>query len=208
MHPNQAFRQAATAQNRDFARERGFGTLAVCGPDGPLLAHVPFLLNQPGTMAELHLVRSNPIAHLATEPVPGVIHVAGPDSYISPDWYDLADQVPTWNYVSVHLRGLLRPLPKEDLRPMLDRLSAHFETRLLPKTPWVSAKMSPGVMERMMRAILPFRFTVEDTAGTWKLNQNKPQDARLAAARHVQTYGVGSEIAVLSALMRGVGDES
>ena len=208
MHPNQAFRQAKTAQNQDFARERGFGTLAVCGGTVPLLAHIPFLLNQTGTMAELHLVRSNPIAQLATGPIPGVIHVAGPDSYVSPDWYDLADQVPTWNYVSVHLRGVLNPLPPDALRPMLDRLSAHFETRLLPKDPWVSAKMSAGVMDRMMRAILPFSFTVEETDGTWKLNQNKPQQARSAAANHVGTSGIGSEVALLSALMHGVGGES
>ena len=31
--------------------------------------------------------------------------VEGPEGYISPDWYGVADQVPTWNYVAVHLVG-------------------------------------------------------------------------------------------------------
>ncbi len=54
--------------------------------------------------------------------------------------------------------------------------------RLLPKAPWVSSKMSEGVMERMMRMILPFRMEVTAVDGTWKLNQNKPEAARLGAA--------------------------
>ncbi|MEO1308077.1 MAG: FMN-binding negative transcriptional regulator, partial [Pseudomonadota bacterium] len=62
MHPNPVFRQAPEARNREFARARGFGMLSVARGDTPLLAHVPFLLSADGTEAELHLVRSNPIA--------------------------------------------------------------------------------------------------------------------------------------------------
>ncbi|MEM6407654.1 MAG: FMN-binding negative transcriptional regulator [Pseudomonadota bacterium] len=202
MHPNPAFRREETARNIGFARERAFGTLAVNGEDGPLTSHVPFLLNEAGKEAELHLVRSNPIAR-AKAPQKAVITVMGPDSYISPDWYGVADQVPTWNYISVRLRGVLHPMPHEDLHAMLDRLSAHFETLLLPKTAWTSEKMSDGVMEKMMRAILPFRFEVSEIEGTWKLNQNKPDDVRHAAADHVAAYGQGTEIATLAALMHG-----
>ncbi|MBM7069889.1 FMN-binding negative transcriptional regulator [Actibacterium sp. 188UL27-1] len=206
MHPNRAFRHVSDDLNIDFTRERGFGTLTISGADGPLLSHIPFLLNEAGTAAELHLVRSNPITQLARQPVTGVISVTGPDSYVSPDWYGAEDQVPTWNYVAVHLCGVLHPLPADHLNGLLDRLSAYFENRLFPKTPWTSDKMSDGVMDRMMRAILPFRFDVQKINGTWKLNQNKPAAVRLAAADHLETYGIGSEIALLSTLMRGAGE--
>ncbi|MCY4179243.1 MAG: FMN-binding negative transcriptional regulator [Litoreibacter sp.] len=202
MHPNPAFRKEETARNIRFARERAFGTLAVNGEDGPLTSHIPFLLDETGAEAELHLVRSNPIARLGA-PAKAVISVMGPDSYISPDWYGVPDQVPTWNYVSVRLRGVLHPMPHGNLHQMLDRLSAHFETLLLPKTPWTSEKMSDGVMEKMMRAILPFRFEVTGIEGTWKLNQNKPDDVRHAAADHVAAYGQGMELAMLAGLMHG-----
>ena len=36
MHPNPAFRQSGDAANLSFARDRGFGTLAINAPDGPL----------------------------------------------------------------------------------------------------------------------------------------------------------------------------
>jgi hypothetical protein len=67
------------------------------------------------------------------------------------------------------------------LRAHLDTVSAEFEARL-PKTPWTTDKMTPGVMDRMMRQILPFRFNVAEVHGTWKLNQNKTEGARLGAA--------------------------
>lgn len=205
MHPNPAFRQTAREANLAFARARGFGVLAVAGDEGPLLSHVPFVLDAEGGAAGLHLVRSNPIARrLAAGPLPAVLAVSGPDGYVSPDWYGVADQVPTWNYVAVHLRGALELLPAEALRPHLDRLSAAFEERLLPKKPWTADKMEPGALARMMRMILPCRLTVATVDGTWKLNQNKDEAARLGAAAAIEGSS-GQELARLAALMRAGG---
>ena len=198
MHPNPAFRQTPDERNLAYARSRGFGTLVLAGQE-PLLSHVPFLLFEDGTFAELHLVRSNPIARMGGGPA--VLAVTGPDGYVSPDWYDAPDQVPTWNYVAVHLRGQLEPLPPETLSDLIDRQSAFFEDRLRPKQPWTAEKMSEGVKEKMMRAILPFRLTIEDVQGTWKLNQNKDDAVRRAAADRIET-GVGLELASLATLMR------
>jgi len=207
MHPNPSFRSEPDTRNIAFIRERAFGTLAVNGDDGPLTSHIPLLLDDAAKSAELHLVRSNPIARACKTPLKAVFTVTGPDSYISPDWYGVPDQVPTWNYVAVRVTGTLTALPHTDMHPMLDRLSAHFEETLLPKTPWTSAKMSDGVMERMMRVIQPFRFDVADIQGTWKLNQNKPDAVRAAAADHVAAYGIGQDVQTLAALMHGATKE-
>ncbi len=204
MHPNPAFRTESADRNLAFARERGFGTLTINGDAGPLASHVPFLLAADGTSAELHLVRSNPIARVLTAPRPALLAISGPDSSVSPDWYQIDDQVPTWNYVAVHLRGRLELLPSDLLRGHLDRLAAAFETRLLPKQPWLADKMPPDVLDRFMRMILPCRLTVEDVQGTWKLNQNKPEAARRAAADGIETAAIGQELAQLARLMRTV----
>ena len=201
MHPNPAFRGETREDHLRFARERAFGTLAVNADPAPLLSHVPFLLDETGDTADLHLVRSNPIARLGS--TPGVISVTGPDGYVSPDWYGVSDQVPTWNYVAVHLRGRLEPLPHDTMRDMLDRQSAHFEDQLAPKAPWKTEKMTPEVLDRMMRQILPFRLHIEEVNGTWKLNQNKDDPVRLRAAGLIET-GQGMELAALADLMRDV----
>lgn len=204
MHPNPAYRGATAQFNLDFAREQGFGMLAVAKTDGaPLVSHIPFILNDAGDVGEFHLVRSNPILRVLKSPVAARLAVQGPHSYISPDWYGVADQVPTWNYIAVHLVGEITLRPQKELRALLDRQSAVFESRLAPKTPWTTAKMTPEVLERMMRQIVPCRMRIDDVQGTWKLNQTKPEAVRQRAGDQVEAYGMGQEVRLLAALMRG-----
>lgn len=207
MHPNPIFRKEAEAKNIEFARETGFGMLAVATPETPLISHIPFLLSEDGTRAEFHLVRSNPIARALKGPALARLAVQGAHSYVSPDWYGIDDQVPTWNYLAVHLVGEVELRPQDDMRDLLDRQSALFEDRLLPKPPWTTSKMTPEVLDRMMRQIVPCRMSVTQIDGTWKLSQNKPDDVRLSAADHMDGYGFGSEVRLLSGLMRGVAPE-
>ena len=202
MHPNPAFRQTPEARNIAFARQHGFGLLCIGTDAAPLVSHIPFLLSEDGRMAEFHLVRSNPIARLLSAPLQARLAVQGPHSYISPDWYGVDDQVPTWNYIAVHLVGQVELQPPEALRDLLDRQSAQFEARLSPKPRWTADKMTDGVMARMMRQIVPCRMQIDDIHGTWKLNQNKPDDVRLRAADAVGAQGLGHEISMLSAHMR------
>jgi transcriptional regulator len=203
MHPNPIFHDADLTQNLSFARERGFGTLAVNGADGPLISHVPFLLSEDGATLEMHLVRSNPIARMLQGPVQARLAVSGPDGYVSPDWYGVPDQVPTWNYVAVHLTGQIEKMPDDALRDLLDRQSAFYEQRLAPKAPWTVEKMTPGTRDKLMRAILPCRMQITGVEGTWKLSQNKPDPVREAAGRQMAAYGFGSEPDILAAIMFG-----
>ncbi len=206
MHPNPAFRQTPEDQNLQLVRARGFGVMSVNGTDGPLISHVPFIVNAGTDYADMHLVRSNPIVRLLKEPVRAVIAVSGPDAYISPDWYGAADQVPTWNYVAVHLRGELSLRPQEELRSHLDELAAHFEAQLLPKPPWSNDKMTLDALGRMMRMIVPVRLKVETVDGTWKLGQNKDEAARKGAAEGLEAAGFGLDPQAIACLMREAGD--
>lgn len=205
MHPNPIYHTADGLKNLAFARDRAFGVLAVSIDGLPVLSHVPILVADDGVTADLHLVRSNPIARALKAPLKAKIAVSGPDSYISPDWYGVNDQVPTWNYIAVHLTGTLELLPQDHMRDMLDRQSKHFEDQLAPKPAWKTDKMTPDVLDKMMRQIVPCRMTITDVDGTWKMNQNKPDDVRLRAAGKVGTDGMGSEIAQLARMMKDAG---
>ena len=201
MHPNLAFRGTPEDENLRFAAARGFGMLCVNGAAGPLAAHVPFVIVG-ARVVEVHLARSNAIAR-AGLPAPALLAVQGPDAYVSPDWYGVPDQVPTWNYVAVHLRGVLHPMEPEGLEPQVDALSAEFEGRIAGKRPWTKHKMGEGVMERMMRGILPFRLEVTEIDGTWKLNQNKTPESRAGVIAALEAQGgLAAEVA---ALMRAMG---
>lgn len=202
MHPNPAFRKTSDRRNIDYVRERGFGTFAINHPDGPLTANIPALLSEVGETLDFHLLNSNPIAHILTTPQKAVFLCNGPDSYISPDWYNTDDQVPTWNYVAIRLEGEAYTLPDDHLAPLLDKLSAHFEQKLAPKTPWTTAKMSDGVMQRMMRSITPFSMKIKKINSTWKLNQKKSAAIRMTASDSVEKHKLGANTDALSTLMR------
>ncbi|MBS0125964.1 FMN-binding negative transcriptional regulator [Thetidibacter halocola] len=200
MHPNPIYRKTDAARSLAFARDRGFGVLAIAAEGVPHLAHIPFLVSDDGGMAELHLVRSNPIARALKEPMPARLDVLGPDGYVSPDWYGIDDQVPTWNYVAVSFTGLLHPMPHDTLDSLLARQSAAYEGRLLPKKPWTMDKLTEETHQRFLRSILPFRLEITDIQSTWKLSQNKPDDARIGAAAHMPE-GMGQGLEALAALM-------
>ncbi|WP_375279666.1 FMN-binding negative transcriptional regulator [Pseudooctadecabacter sp.] len=201
MHPNPIFRKTADARALDLIRARAFGQLTVHANGQLHAAHVPVLLSPDAETLDIHLVRSNPIARALTTPQDALLCINGPDGYVSPDWYGVADQVPTWNYIAVQLRGTLEQLDHKKMREMLDRQSAHFEDQL-PKTPWTTDKMTPDVLDRMMRQIVPCRMTITDLQSTFKLSQNKPDDVRLRAADGMETSGIGTDTATLAALMR------
>ena len=203
MHPNPIFHNTPKDDVKDFIRTRGFGTLAVNGDPVPLTAHMPFVLDGDRLLA--HLMASNPIWQaLASDQLPAVITVTGPDSYISPDWYGLDDQVPTWNYIAVRVSGTLHPLPQNQLSQVLDALSSEFEARLAPKPAWTSSKMNPDALARLMRMIRPVAFYIEQTESTWKLGQNKTEKARKAAAEGAAKANIGSDTTILAALMNQV----
>ena len=206
MHPNSQFRQTGQSKALAFAAGQGFGVLTLLSVELHA-SHIPFVLSDDGKAFDMHLVRSNPIARAikaAGDQAPAFLIVQGPHAYISPDWYDLEDQVPTWNYVAVHLTGRLVALDDDALRASIDRLSAAFENKIASqtgKTPWESKKMSTGALAGMMKAIRPFRFEIEAIDSTFKLNQNKPASAVEGAMTGLRNSQVGSQLDQLIDMM-------
>jgi transcriptional regulator len=166
-----------------FASARGFGIAVAAAAGGPAAVPVPFCLEAAAdgtTLAVFHLARRNPLLAAADGVSPWLLHVGGDDAYVSADWYASVDQVPTWLYQAVQLRGPIRVLRDDELAVHLDALSAHFEQRLAPKPPWTTEKMTPGRLDAMKKAIVGCVLRVEDVAGSFKLNQHK-SDADMAA---------------------------
>ncbi|NMG22568.1 FMN-binding negative transcriptional regulator [Brasilonema bromeliae SPC951] len=188
MHPNPTFRWQDEAAVRAFVRARSFAQLFATTPDGPAVAHLPVTLADDDTL-RFHLARSNRLAsHLAG--ATGLIVVNGPDGYISPDWYGLGpDEVPTWNYLAVEIVGQIELVDHAAMMDQIDRLGQEHERALAPKPEWRRDKADPGKIDRMASAIRGFRLIPSAWRATAKLNQNKPEAARLAAADAVAARG-------------------
>jgi transcriptional regulator len=198
MHPAAAFKVEDEARLLSHLADHPFVTLAAA-PDGrPMVAHAPVVVRrlESGPVLDFHLSRSNALAPHLEAGFRAVMVSRGPDAYVSPDWYEGADQVPTWNYVAVEAEGPVTALDETGLIALLDALSAQEEARLSPKRPWTRAKMATATFERMSRAIIGARMTPERLEGTFKLSQNKA-----GADRAGVIAGLGEH--PVAALMRG-----
>ena len=180
MHPNVAFRFPDADPARAFVAEVGFAHLFGMTPDGPRVAHVPLLVMPSGAL-RFHLGNGNALAkHLDGSVV--TASVGGPGSYISPNWYgDPAGHVPTWNYRTAEIEGVVTALGWDDLLALLELSSATFEPRV--GQDWTMAKMDVGRRDAMMRAITAYELVPTAIRTTDKASQNRSDaDARGVAA--------------------------
>jgi transcriptional regulator len=181
---------------RAFVAEQAFGALFLVTPEGPRVAHTPVVFLD-DTHVGFHLSRANALAaHL--DGARTLFVAQGPHGYISPDWYGVDDQVPTWNYVTVELEGIVRQTDEAGLLAIVDALSDAHERRLAPKPVWTRDKMTPGLAEKMAGAITGYTLEIDQWRGTCKLGQNKTPEVRLRAAGAAEAAGH----AALAGLMR------
>jgi len=193
MHPAATFKVEDEGVLVAHLAAHPFVTLAAA-PDGrPRIAHAPVVVRRlaSGLALDFHLSRGNALAPFLAQGFRGVVVGLETDAYISPDWYENADQVPTWNYVTVEAEGPIVAMNDAGLVTLLDDLSAQEEARLSPKPPWTRHKMSPGRFEAMTRAIIGARLTVERLEGVTKLSQNKSEADQAGVAAALGDHPIG-----------------
>jgi transcriptional regulator len=193
------FFQPDRAASLAFAAARGFGTVCAHNGTRPVASALPFCLEylSDGTpVVVFHVARGNALAALADGKSNWLIAVNGADTYVSPHWYASPDQVPTWLYQAVHLSGAVRTMSGHELGEHLDALSAKFESWLAPKPSWSTGEMTAGRREAMMKAIVGLVMTVEDIAGSFKLNQHKSDVDHAAIAVELLAQGDADALAI------------
>ena len=159
----------------DHIQRYDFGLLVSHGAAGLVASHIPFLIECDGEHLHLHghLARPNPqVADLGQAgEVLAIFH--GPHAYISPNWYESAPSVPTWNYADVHAYGTVKLVEDDEwLRRLLDRLSARHEAR--NPVPWRMQDLPGDYVEIMLRGIIGLDIAVTRLEGKYKLSQNRP----------------------------------
>lgn len=186
MQPTPLFHWDDREEMLAFVGERAFATIAASVDGTIAFAQAPVLVERadPGASdvaarvdrLRFHLSRANRLVKAL--PLRASIIVGGPDTYVSPDWYDEADQVPTWNYVSVELAGELRATDAAERLEIVTRLSAEHEGRIAGKRPWTPDKMTAAVLAAKLEGIVGISLAIESIRGTRKLSQNKSETAR------------------------------
>lgn len=149
--------------------------------------HLPFHL-EPAVgeygRLEAHLARANPHCEVLQSGVSSMVVFHGPDAYVSPRWYtDPAHNVPTWNYVAVHVHGTARIM--EDPRRTLEiigRLTDEHEAYIEP--PW-GIREAQSYAEKLVPQILGFEIDIVRLEGKFKLSQNRSDADRASVMRQL-----------------------
>jgi transcriptional regulator len=182
---------------RQFIQQHPFALLA--GADeknGPVATQVPLFIDKRDGKLFLsgHMQRKTD-HHLAFEKNPQVLALfTGAHAYISASWYKNPQQASTWNYMSVHAKGLLRFTDENDLWKILKRTTEHFEQNA--QSPSLLEKMPDGYVEKMMRAIVAFEIEVTAMDHVFKLSQNKDADSYNAIIEKL--YAQGGDGAIIA----------
>ena len=157
-----------------FIRDNSFALLISTGNDGiPVATHLPIEL-LPSTDGQFHLVghfaKANPHWKLLTGQTPALAVFSGAHSYISSSWYDHIN-VPTWNYLSVHVTGRTTLLTDDETLDFLRKQVDKYEVR--SACPVSVDSMTEAYVRKEMRGVVAFSMTLDSIQGTAKLSQNR-----------------------------------
>lgn len=203
MYCPESFRVTDLERLHDFIQRESFATPVSNTPDGPVASHVPLLLDRqrgPSGCLIGHLARANPQWRTAAgQSVLAIFH--GPHAYVSPSWYEKRDVVPTWNYATVHARGMFTPLEdRERLRSLVRETVARYEAAR--PQPWSADAPDAEFFDRLLEGIVGFEIPIARLDGKWKLSQNHSLARRRKVQAALQASGDPQANAV-AALMAG-----
>lgn len=156
----------------DFIEDYSFGIIVSNQSELPVATHLPFTLNRENGTLSGHFASGNTQwGGIEGKEVLVIFH--GPHHYISASWYETNQSVPTWNYVAVHVYGIIEIVEKEkDLLADLQLMTEKYE-----KTNEYQLDNSNNeYVEKLMKGIIGFRIHINHMEGKWKLSQNHSQE--------------------------------
>lgn len=160
---------------KDFLRSNSFGILVNQVDGKPWATHIPLELDidtDGGDALIGHIAKANPQWKYFREDSQVLCIFNGPHSYVSSSWYK-EEEVPTWNYIAVHVYGTLKIQSEEALLASLHKLVDKYEAD--SKEPVSSRDMSAKTM-RQIKGVVGFEIKVEDIQATYKLSQGREHD--------------------------------
>lgn len=146
-----------------------------------LISHIPLIYRESDHKLIGHIDVYNPQTKFMADNNPVTIIFSGPQCYISPSIYTTT-QLPTWNYIKVHLKGVVKAIKStEALRTSLIKMTDFFEQ---PDNSFTLEYDNPK-MEAGLNYIKMFEITVTEWKGKFKLSQDKHMRDRKAAKQEL-----------------------
>ncbi len=157
----------------DYIRHHGFATLVSQHEGRHIATHIPMYLNEgaQGNYTLLsHIAIANEQKHSFDEKQELLAIFMEQHAYISSSWYSHLN-VPTWNYVSVHVYGTARVISGNELRESIEKLVDQYE-RGRPDRFKVD-DMPHDMKEAHFKGLVGFEMKISKIESSYKLSQNR-----------------------------------
>lgn len=157
---------------RKYIQENGFATIVSLDGNNILATHTPLMLQKEGENDYLygHIAKANEQVQSFVNGSTVLAIFMENHTYISSSWYDHVN-VPTWNYIAVHIKGVITLLNKEETLQSLHDLVAKYEAPS-PK-PFHISQMTDTDVNAHLRGLVAFKIRIEKIDASWKLSQNR-----------------------------------
>ncbi len=178
-------------------RAHPFGLLVTHGPAGLLANAVPFTLaaaRGPLGTLRAHLSRANPQWRDIGDGQDALVVFQGEQAYVTPSWYASKREhgrvVPTWNYVMVQARGVVRVRDDRGwVGAQVEQLTTEQES---PRAePWAVEDAPAPFIEGQLRGIVGIEIEVAAIEGKWKASQNRSEADREGVAAGLEPVRPG-----------------
>jgi transcriptional regulator len=160
---------------KEFINQHPFAFLVGCDSENkPVATQVPVFIGEKDgrTILSGHIMRNTDHhkAFLHNENV--LVVFTGHHTYVSATWYNDPNMASTWNYMSVHAKGIIRFLDDAALEEILQKTSLHFENYDRQSTT-VFDNLPFEFKQRVMNAIVGFEIKVNEMDNVFKLSQDR-----------------------------------
>jgi len=156
-----------------YLRENGFAIL-VSESNGEIIAtHVPVEIeagDDGSHVIRTHLAKANLQWKHFTDGKEVLLIFSGPHTYISSSWYDHVN-VPTWNYIAVHVYGKVKILDDAAATAMLSRLVNRYEQA--SENPFHISQLDAAFMRSHLKALVAIEISMDRIDTKEKLSQNR-----------------------------------
>jgi len=148
-------------------------TLISVKDNQPLITHLPLIYRETDGKLIGHVDIYNPQTKLLKDNNAITIIFYGPQCYISPSIYTTT-QLPTWNYIRVHLSGTVTKIESKDaLKQSLITMTQFLEA---PDHKYILHPDNPR-LDKNLDYIKLFEIEIKTWEGKFKLSQDKlPKD--------------------------------
>lgn len=163
------------AEIKAFIKSNSFGVLVSNLNQKIVASHIPIELttNKEGKQVlQGHLSKRNPQWKEFKDSKEVLCIFSGAHSYISSSWYDF-EEVPTWNYIAVHVYGNIKIIEGKELLKSLKHLVDKHEATYA-ENPISIENLSEKTM-RQIHGIVGFEIEITDIQATKKLSQTRDE---------------------------------